>query len=151
MMIELLDDPVGRTKDLVALRRSWALENGRVESAGDAFERDFAAWVERESAQRRFWLATVDDRPVGMVNLLVFDRMPTIGGDSGGWGYLCNMYVHETARNGGLGAQLAQAVLDFADAAGLHRVVLSPTERSRPFYASLGFRSADSLLLRLRP
>ena len=146
--IELLDDPVTSIHDLVALRIRWAAEQGRALSEGDSFESDLADWVAREAHSRRFWLAWVDGAPVGMVNLLMFRRMPTVGRPAGGWGYLCNMYVDEAHRNDGLGSALAQALLDFADEQGLERVVLSPTERSRPFYASLGFGAADNLLLR---
>jgi len=149
--IERLDDPVASIDELALLRARWASEQGREPNAGDPFDDDFAGWVERESLARRFWIARVNGAPVGMVNLLVFDRMPTVGKPSGGWGYLCNMYVDEAHRNAGLGAQLAAALLAYADAQGLERIVLSPSERSRPFYASLGFVLADKLLLRPAP
>ncbi len=149
--VRILDDPSASIDDLLTLRTEWAAEQDRPLMAGDTFAADFTAWVARESDHRRFWLALNDDVAVGMVNLLVFDRMPTVGKLSGGWGYLCNMYVHQQGRNLGLGAQLATAVLDHADALGLERVVLSPSERSRPFYASLGFAPASNLLLRPRP
>ena len=149
--IERLDNPLAALDDFVALRQSWAEEQDRELAADDPFVAEFSAWLERESLHRTFWLARVDDQPVGMVNLLVFDRMPTVGVPSGGWGYLCNMFVEPAHRNAGLGAELATAVLAYADDRGLERVVLSPSERSRPFYASLGFAPADNLLLRPRP
>lgn len=148
--IELLGDPIARADDLIELRTRWAVEQGRVANADDPFDSDFRAWLERESLGRRFWIASVNAAPVGMVNLLMFERMPTVGKPAGGWGYLCNMYVDLAHRNAGVGARLAAAVLHHADAAGLERVVLSPSERSRPFYASLGFAPASNLLLRPR-
>jgi len=149
-LIERLDDPRERIGELGALRQRWAFEQGRMLSDGDPFVDDFGTWVAQEAPGRRFWVASVDGEPVGMVNLLVFDRMPTVGKPAGGWGYLCNMYVDQAHRNAGLGARLAAAVLDYADDTGLERVVLSPSERSRPFYASLGFAPASNLLLRPR-
>jgi len=149
--IQLLDDPVVAVSELALVRSRWAAEQGRKPSDNDPFDTEFAEWVQRESAGRRFWVARVDEEPVGMVNLLIFDRMPTVGKPSGGWGYLCNMYVDETHRNAGLGAELATAVLRYADDQGLERVVLSPSERSRPFYASLGFQAASQLLVRPAP
>ena len=149
-VIELLDDPMARVDDLALLRERWAAEQGRTPHSGDPFRDDFTQWVRHESSSRRFWLASVASEPVGMVNLLVFDRMPTVGKPGGGWGYLCNMYVDQTHRSAGLGARLAEAVLDHADTTGLERVVLNPTERSRPFYSSLGFAPASNLLLRPR-
>ena len=149
--IELLQDPAAHLGELLGLRTRWATEQDRALLDDDPFEQDFADWLGRQSAHRRFWIVRVDGEPAGMVNLLVFDRMPTIGSPSGGWGYLCNMYVDSSHRNRGLGAQLAAALLEHADAIGLERIVLSPTERSRPFYASLGFNPASNLLLRPRP
>ena len=149
--IERVVPATTRVDDLLALRARWALEQGRDHQPGDLFEDEFRRWVIHESAHREFWIASAGGQPIGMVNLLMFDRMPTVGTPSGGWGYLCNMYVDQAHRNGGIGAQLASAVLDFADSKGLERVVLSPSERSRPFYASLGFQPAANLLLRPRP
>lgn len=151
LSIERLTDPADAVDELTALRRRWATEQGRTPLSDDPFDVEFAAWVIHESAARRFWIARVDGAAVGMVNLLVFDRMPVIGSPSGGWGYLCNMYVDEQHRSGGIGAVLAGELLTYADAAGLERVVLSPSERSRPFYASLGFAPAANLLLRPLP
>lgn len=146
--IELLVDPRARGDELAILRTRWAIEQGRSLDTGDSFPHEFAAWLDREQTSRKFWIASMNDAPIGMVNLLVFDRMPTVGRPSGGWGYLCNMFVDEANRNRGLGAQLAGALLDYADSIGLERVVLSPSERSRPFYATLGFGPADNLLVR---
>lgn len=148
--IELLADPVARVDELALLRSRWDAEQGRLPSADDPFPDDFRTWVTQQASSRRFWIASVAGDPVGMVNLLVFDRMPTTGKASGGWGYLCNMFVDLDHRNAGLGARLAEVLLDYADRTGLERVVLSPSERSRPFYGSLGFAPATNLLLRPR-
>ena len=46
---------------------------------------------------------------------------------------------------------LVEAVLSYADAQGFARIVLSPSQRSIPFYRRAGFGPADALLLREHP
>lgn len=78
---------------------------------------------------------------------MVFDRMPRPGRRPGGWGYLGNAFVLATQRNQGIGRLLLDAALAFAADHRFARVVLSPSERSIPFYRRAGFRSADELLV----
>lgn len=134
---------------VAALRRAWTEENaGRAVEDGD-FEQRFDAWLEREQDQRVTWLGLVGGEPVGMVNLLVFTRMPRPGETrSSQWGYLANCYVRPEHRNGGLGARMLDALTSYADEQGFVRVVLSPSERSVPFYARGGFEPATSLMVR---
>ena len=51
-------------------------------------------------------------------------------------------------RNEGIGGQLLRALLGYADEEGFVRVVLSPSERSVPFYERAGFGPADGLMVR---
>jgi GNAT superfamily N-acetyltransferase len=134
---------------LAALRAAWVAERRPV--AGEGFEDEFRAWFETEAGHRVFWLATVGGTAVGMVNLMLFDRMPTPGGPSGGWGYLGNMFVLGSHRDAGVGSVLIDALLAWADEHGLERVVLNPTDRSIPFYRRKGFAEATELMLRHRP
>ena len=63
---------------VASLRRAWGAEDG----AGpddDGFAEAFDTWCEREHDQRVTWLALVEERPVGMLNLRVFTRMPKAG------------------------------------------------------------------------
>ena len=131
---------------LVDLRQRWGAERGAAEDPG--FAERFGDWFELESPRRHFWLADVDGDAVGMVNLLTFERMPTPGRDAGRWGYLGNMYVRPEHRSRGIGAELLAALVAHADATGLARVVLSPSERSVPFYRRAGFGDAGELLVR---
>ena len=131
---------------IVRLRREWTLEQDG-EHSDPTFEERFAAWFARESARRITWLAEVDGRPVGMVNLTVFERMPRPGRAPSRWGYLGNAFVLAGYRNQGIGRQLVQALLGYADQHAFARVVLSPTDRSIPFYRRAGFGPADELLL----
>ena len=131
---------------LIDLRRRAGAEKGAGDD--DGFAERFGAWFEVEDPRRRFWLAEHDGDAIGMVNLLTFERMPTPGRDAGRWGYLGNMFVLPEHRNGGVGRLLLDAVVAHADAAGLVRVVLSPSERSIPFYRRAGFGDAGELLVR---
>ncbi|MGQ0432782.1 MAG: GNAT family N-acetyltransferase [Microthrixaceae bacterium] len=144
------DDDVPMLADL---RRRWTEEWGAPAPASrdEQFAARFAEWFETETRHRTFWLAEHGTDAIGMVNLMRFTRMPAPGQDAGGWGYLGNMFVMAEHRNTGVGRQLLDALLTHADACGLARVVLSPTERSIPFYRRAGFDAANQLLLRPRP
>lgn len=137
---------------LADLRASWS--SGADVAADSQFVREFSEWFATQLQHRRFWIAwrrAVDgtERAIGMVNMLVFTRMPAKGTAAGAWGYLGNMFVRECERNSGVGAELLAALLDYADDNSLVRVVLNPSERSRSFYARHGFTPAeDGLLIR---
>jgi len=132
---------------MAELRRRWTEERRGV-GPDPGFGERFRAWFAAEAHQRTFWLAEVDGRGVGMTNLLTFERMPGPQIDPGRWGYLGNMFVMPEHRDAGVGRQLLDAVVARADALGLERIVLSPTERSVPFYRRAGFDDAHQLLVR---
>lgn len=128
---------------LAALRRRWFAV------AGDpGFEERFADWYAAEGGRRVFWVAVASDsgEPVGMVNLAVFTRMPRPGVAASRWGYLGNAFVVEEYRDRGVGGLLLAALLRHARDEGFVRVVLSPSERSVPFYERAGFGPADMLM-----
>lgn len=132
---------------IVRLRSAWNREQERpVDDPG--FDQRLAEWYARESSRRLTLLAEADGEPVGMMNMAVFERMPVPGRESGRWGYLGNAFVIAAYRNQGVGRQLLNSLLEYADEHGFARVVLSPSSRSVPFYQRAGFRPADSLMLR---
>jgi GNAT superfamily N-acetyltransferase len=138
---------------IIELRRLWSSENvGRELTSDDDFVAAFNAWYEREADQRVTWIAEVSGVPIGMLNMLVFTRMPVPTEASrtrpGQWGYIANVFVVAEHRNGGAGRLLLDAATAYADSAGFARVVLSPTERSVPFYARAGFVPATTLMVR---
>jgi GNAT superfamily N-acetyltransferase len=126
-------------------RESTVEEDG--DRADPSFEERFSAWYARESSRRIMWLAEVDGRVVGAVNLAVFERMPRPGRAPSRWGYLGNAFVLAAYRNQGIGRQLLDAALGYASENGFARVVLSPTERAVPFYERAGFGPADALMV----
>ncbi|GHJ49664.1 hypothetical protein Cs7R123_70060 [Catellatospora sp. TT07R-123] len=130
---------------LTALRRAWTAEQHGTDDPG--FDAQFAAWYAVELGRRLFWLAELDGAPVGMVNLVLFERMPKPGFPAGRWGYLSNAFVLPAQRDAGVGAAMMDALLARARAEKLVRVLLSPSERSVPFYRRAGFHDADGLLI----
>ena len=125
----------------LALRLQWKAEESTPE-----FAHRFTGWFEQELPSRWWWLAQDDLGPVGMVNLKLFERMPTAQIVTARWGYLCNLFVSPTHRANGVGGSLVAALLAAAREAELVRVVLSPSEASVPLYHRHGFTDAHGLL-----
>ena len=126
--------------DLLVLRRQWFPD------ADEDFEADFRGWWARERHQRHAVVAYADGGPVGMANGQIFCRMPAPGRPRARWLYGANVYVSESHRRQGIGRALMTALVDFARANGMVRVVLAPSEMSVPMYESLGFRPAHDLM-----
>jgi GNAT superfamily N-acetyltransferase len=137
---------------VASLRRTWTEENAGGPVDDPTFDERFEAWFEREHDQRLTWLALADGEPVGMLNLLVFTRMPfPLSAETARptqWGYLANCFVVAGRRDTGLGGELLATCTAYADEHGFARIVLSPSERSVPFYARGGFVPATSLMVR---
>ncbi|HET6151815.1 MAG TPA: GNAT family N-acetyltransferase [Marmoricola sp.] len=136
---------------LAALRRAWVEENAGARVVDDGFEDAFTAWYAAEQQQRVTWIAEVADAAIGMLNMLVFSRMPRPGRASNHWGYLANFYVLGEYRGIGIGTELLTACTTYADDHGFVRIVLSPSERSVPLYQRDGFGPATALMLRPGP
>lgn len=132
---------------LASLRRAWADEEAGEPVDDPGFDERLAEWIASESRHRLFWLAFLDDRPVGFVAALHYRRMPKPGRPASGWAHVGHLFVVHDQRDHGVGRRLLDAVVEWARVGGLWRLVLSPSERSRPFYARAGFRSADELLV----
>jgi GNAT superfamily N-acetyltransferase len=133
---------------LAGLRRAWVEENAGAEVPDPGYDEAYEAWWQREYDRRVSWVAELEGEPVGMLNMCVFTRMPAPGRLHSQWGYLANLFVLAGHRNGGIGAQLLADCLAFAREQKFVRVVLSPSERSVPFYLRAGFRAAaDELML----
>ena len=72
-------------------------------------------------------------------------RPPKPGTESSRWVYLGNSYVLPEFRNEGIGGRLVEASIRFAQGIKAVRMVLSPSDESRDFYARLGFEPAGEL------
>lgn len=136
---------------IAALRSAWTDElTGELAGepiAESEFAERLAAWKDGPAGDRVMWLAFADDEPIGMLNMAVFHRMPRPSRTDSRWGYIANVYVLDSWRSKGVGAQLLDAAVDHARTEGYVRLVLSPSERSVPFYRRAGFAPATELLM----
>lgn len=140
MLVRVAD--MADIEELARLRALW-----RATALTAEFVRDFRHWFQTEPS-RRWWIAEDDvAKAQGMVNVQVFERMPSPNGRPSRWGYLANLFVAPPGRGRGAGTALVQAAVDDARADGLARLVLSPSELSTPLYGRLGFRKADELMV----
>lgn len=128
---------------LAALRATWAAEQDPGLVDDPDFEDVYSGWM--DANPRKFFVAEQDGELVGMLNLLVFERMPKPGKEPSRWVYLGNVYVLPASRNSGIGAQLVEAAIEFSQGIKAARMVLSPSPASRNFYARLGFQPAAEL------
>jgi GNAT superfamily N-acetyltransferase len=131
---------------LTTLRASWGASRGRSAGGSDDLEERLRRWWERQGGLRAAWLAMEGERPVGMVIVAVFERMPHEGVPDARWAYLANLWVEPDRRRRGVASALVAEAVDWARAEGMERVVLHPSEMSRPLYQALGFRPADDLV-----
>ena len=133
---------VAGTADASAIAHLRAVWGGDT-AADPRFEQAMANWIDSEGERRTTFLAECGGEPVGMASLFEYRRMPRPGGPPARWGYVGNMFVVERLRNRGLGRQLLDELIRTADQRGYVRLVLSPSERSVPFYTRAGFGPAD--------
>ncbi|RSM37504.1 GNAT family N-acetyltransferase [Amycolatopsis balhimycina DSM 5908] len=133
---------------IAALRRAWVEEESGHLVDDDGFEDRFAEWYAEEAARRVIFLAELGQEPVGMVNLVTFTRMPKPGRAPSLWYYLGNAFVLAGHRDRGIGTALLETAIGYARERGAVRIVLAPSERSRPFYRRAGFGPATMLLVK---
>ena len=129
---------------LARLRAVWAAEAGGDGPAEADFEDAFRGWL--AANPRTFFVAEdPSGQLIGMLNLLVFERMPKPGSPASVWVYLANAYVLPADRNAGVGGQLLEAAMAFARSIRAARIVTAPSEASKDFYARHGFEPAEEL------
>ena len=136
----------GRPDDvpgLATLRATWAAEQDPALIDDPAFDAAFREWM--TASPRKFFVADYGGELVGMLNVMIFERMPKPATESSRWVYLGNAYVLPEFRNAGIGGKLVDASIRFAQSINAVRMVLSPSDESRDFYARLGFEPAAEL------
>jgi GNAT superfamily N-acetyltransferase len=131
---------------IAGLRRTLREEQLGRPSHDDGFDARFEEWAQGEAGRRVSFLADAGGRLIGMMHLVVFERMPSPEQPATRWGYLANAFVLEGFRDCGIGSALLDRLLGHAREIGCVRVVLSPSERSVPFYARAGFSPATMLM-----
>ncbi|MET3922682.1 GNAT family N-acetyltransferase [Arthrobacter sp. UYEF20] len=131
---------------LARLRATWAAEQEPACKEDPDFEDNYREWM--DANPRKFFVAEREGELIGMLNLMIFERMPKPGKESSRWVYLGNAYVLPEFRNTGIGGRLVQASIQFSQSIKAARMVLSPSAESRGFYARLGFQAAEELNIR---
>lgn len=134
------------TPSLIRLRAAWVAEQSGEPTEDPDFENAYRTWQAKNA--RTMFVADLDGTLIGMLNLMVFERMPKPSKKSTCWVYLGNAFVVEDHRNGGVGSMLLDAAIHFSQNIKAGRIVLSPSEDSRTFYARHGFEPAEELLVK---
>lgn len=136
---------------IAELRALWA---GRTEADRD-FTARMAAWVAAEDERRTTWLATGGGRPLGMVSLFEYRRMPKPGRRNSRWGYVGNLFVREDSRNRGIASALLAEIIAAAERRSYARLVVSPSTEAVSLFRRAGFvvprEVTDADLLLVRP
>ena len=131
---------------LAGLRATWAAEQDPGAAEDPDFEEAFRDWA--EANPRKVFVAEQDGVLIGMLNLMIFQRMPKPRKEASCWVYLGNVYVLPQHRKVGTGRLLVEASVEFSQSIGAARMVLAPSAGSRSFYARLGFQPAEELDIR---
>ncbi|MGH6987578.1 MAG: GNAT family N-acetyltransferase [Caulobacteraceae bacterium] len=98
------------------------------------------------------WVASVEDRVVAAMSVVLVRKVPKPGRFRGRWGYLTNCYVLPEMRNRGVGASLLATIKSWAAELELELLVVWPSDRAYPFYGRAGFvRRPDPLVLEIAP
>lgn len=134
------------TPGLIELRTKWTVEQTGDPLEDPNFENDYRSW--EANNPRTTFVAELNGVLEGMLNLMVFERMPKPSKKSTCWIYLGNAFVMAEHRNLGVGGHLMEAAIQFSQDIHAARIVLSPSEESQGFYARHGFDRADELLVR---
>lgn len=131
---------------VAGLRATWAAEQDPAATNDPDYERAVADWM--AANPRKFFVAEHNGQLVGMLNLMVFQRMPKPQRPASCWVYIGNVYVLPAHRNAGIGAELMDAAIRFSEGISAARIVLSPSSEAQTFYQRLGFEPAGELGVR---
>lgn len=134
---------------MATVRRLWAEEDAGEPIPDPGHEARAMAWIDANASHRVAWLAEVDGIVVGMLTIVVVERMPQPGIPTNGWGYVHHFVVDPAHRDTGIGSALMDAAVADARRRGWSQLVLHPRERSIPFYERHGFAPADLLVRHL--
>ncbi|MFI9276297.1 GNAT family N-acetyltransferase [Kitasatospora sp. NPDC052896] len=130
------------------LQQDMARELGTAGEPGfvDRFAKTWLADLER----RPTWLAERDGRAIGVLILVVIDKLPWPGQAPGRWAHVSLVFVDQADRNAGVGHLLLGEMLAWAAANRVDRVQLNANPNSARLYRKAGFDSAPARLMELR-
>ncbi|WP_226020386.1 GNAT family N-acetyltransferase [Serratia symbiotica] len=87
------------------------------------------------------FVAEKDEELIGVISLILVNKIPSPYEINGCWGYVTNVYLRPSYRNNGVGKKLLSFVKDHAIADKCELLVVWPSDRSYPFYKRAGFKS----------
>jgi GNAT superfamily N-acetyltransferase len=109
-------------------------------------------WHGLDTGSWAHWIIEDDGTILAHMSVRVLDGVPRPAVPRNRWGWLTNCYTIPEERNRGHGASLLQAIRTWAVAEGFDLLLVSPSDRSVPFYARAGFGPAGEWLqLSLEP
>lgn len=137
--------------ELAKMRWAFRAEDGErpVQSEAEFTDRYLAFLREGLSSNRwTYWVAEDAGELVAHMALHVVRSVPRPSRRRDQWGYLTDCYTRPDYRNQEIGSRLIERVSAWAMSLDLEMLLVSPSERSRPFYARAEFRTADGFLTR---
>jgi GNAT superfamily N-acetyltransferase len=126
---------------LAELRWEFRIARSPASETHDAFVARCEAWMRRElasEAQWRAWVAVAGETIVGHAWVQTIGKIPNPVEERERHAYVSNVFVQPAFR-GGAGTQLLDAVLAWARANTIDRVILWPSARSVTLYERHGF------------
>jgi len=138
---------------LARLRYDFRSEHRAPAEDEDTFLARCEVWMAERLAGDAWWhcwVAEADGEIVGNLWLYRIEKLPNPVAEPEQHAYVTNVYVLPEQRNGGVGALLIEAALDWCRREDVDAVLLWPSERSRSFYGRYGFGVRDDLFA-LRP
>lgn len=149
------DRGVAYPEPVITIRQAKAMDSSRIaelralSSAGVAPTRQFAelmrTWLEAEGEPRITLIASIHERPAGMISMLEYRGMPVPDGMQSRWGYLDHLFVREDVRCRGVGTELIRETMSIADRRSYARMLVSPTSSALSLFHRLGFSMLDEL------
>ena len=145
---------LGRPPDaaeLAKLRLALRGASGtRAEADGEFLDR-CRSWMAKhlQSDTWRCWVIERDQVLMGSLWLQLVQKIPNPSTEPEFYAYITSFFVVESQRGKGLGSQLLKHALAWCDEAGVHDIILWPTEQSRHLYERFGFTQPTDLLKRV--
>ena len=140
---------------LADMRWDFQIEDGAALPLPDkaAFLRHCTAFLQQgfERGDWTYWVADHQGELVAQIFVCTIRPVPRPGRLDDRYGYMTNVYTRPAYRNRGIGTALLRQVTRWAAEHDFAFLIVSPSERSVPFYQRAGFTAETEFLeLRLR-
>ena len=99
-----------------------------------------------ETKQWVYWIAEANGEIVSQVFVQRVRKVPKPSHLYDVYGYITNVYTRATFRGQGIGSELMQHVVQWAEAEKLDTLIVWPSEESGRFYQRLGFRADNDVM-----